>query len=79
MGRASRKLNFLIEERICRDLEDLVPAGQRSKVVNEALRKELEAIRRGRAVEKLLSSGRRGRRFSNSEILEGLSRDRGAH
>ena len=42
MGRSSRKLNFLIKETICRDLEMLVPAGKRSEIVNEELRKELD-------------------------------------
>ena len=30
MGKTARKLNFLREESICRDLEVLVPSGQRS-------------------------------------------------
>jgi len=79
MGRTSKKLNFLIEEELCRDLETLVPAGKRSKVVNEALRKELESIRRIRSVEKLLSSHPAGKQFSNREIIEGLSKDRRSH
>jgi Arc/MetJ-type ribon-helix-helix transcriptional regulator len=79
MGRTSRKLNFLIEEGLCRNLEALVPAGKRSKVVNQALRKDLESIRRKRAVEKLLSSPPVGKQFSNCEIIEGLSKDRRSH
>jgi Arc/MetJ-type ribon-helix-helix transcriptional regulator len=79
MGRTSKKLNFLIEEELCRDLETLVPAGKRSKVVNEALRKELESIRRKKSVEKLLGSPPAGKEFSNREIIEGLSKDRRTH
>ena len=79
MGGTSKKLNFLIEEGLCRDLEMLVPAGKRSKVVNEALRKELKSIRRKRSVEDLLSSPPAGKRFSNHEIIEGLFRDRRSH
>ena len=79
MARTSKKLNFLIEEDISRDLEDLVPAGQRSKVVNAALRKELELIRRKKALEKLHSILSTGKRFSNREIVEGLARDRSSH
>jgi len=79
MGRTSKKLNFLIEEGLCRDLETLVPAGKRSKVVNQALRKELESIRRKRSVEKLLASPPAGKQFSNCEIIEGLSKDRRSH
>jgi hypothetical protein len=55
MGRTSRKLNFLIEEGVCRDLEMLVPAGKRSKIVNEALRKELDSITGGPINEKICS------------------------
>ncbi len=79
MGRTSKKLNFLIEEGLCRDLETLVPAGKRSKVVNEALRKELESIRRKRSIEKLLSSPPADKRFSNREIIAGLAKDRRSH
>jgi hypothetical protein len=50
MPNTARKLNFLIEEGVCRDLERLVPAGKRSRMVNEALRKELERLRRKSAV-----------------------------
>ncbi len=78
MGR-TKKLNFLIEESICKDLEMLIPAGKRSKVVNEALRNQLELIRRKRATEKLLARISGTRRLSNREILEGLSKDRRAH
>ena len=79
MGRKTRKLNFLIEESICQDLETLVSTGKRSKVVNEALRKELELIRRKEAVEKLLNTSPDGKRFSNREIVDRLTKDRRAH
>jgi len=42
MGRmptSARKLNFMIRNEIARDLEALVPAGERSRTVNEALAK----------------------------------------
>lgn len=79
MGRTTKKLNFLIDESICDELERLVPAGKRSKVVNKALRKELDAIRRKKAAEKLLSSQSTGKKFSNTEIIEGLAKDRRTH
>ena len=79
MAQKSRKLNFLIEEGICRGLESLVPAGKRSKVVNEALRKELELIRRKNAVETLFSATNKGKFFSNQEIVDALSKDRRSH
>ena len=79
MKGATKKLNFLIEEGICKDLEDFVPAGKRSKVVNDALRKELELIRRGKAVGRILGEKTKSKQFSNREIIEGLARDRGSH
>jgi hypothetical protein len=79
MGKPARKLNFLIDEEVCRDLESLVPTGKRSEFANAVLRKELERIRRRAAVERLVAAGGLGKRFSNREILEGLARDRSAH
>jgi hypothetical protein len=77
--RTSKKLNFLIEEAVCRELEQLVPSGKRSQVVNEALRKELERIRRSQAVEKLRGSPSEGRGLSTREILDGLAQERSSH
>lgn len=79
MGRVAKKLNFLIEEDVGRELENLVPAGKRSRFINDALRRDLEAIRRKMAVEKLLDATAKVRRFSNRDITEGLAMDRGKH
>ena len=79
MGRSTRKLNFIIEEDVSRDLESLVPLGQRSKVVNQALRKELELIRRKKVLERLHATPLPKKRFSNREIVEGLAKDRRSH
>jgi hypothetical protein len=79
MPNTARKLNFLIEESVCRDLERLVPAGKRSRMVNEALRKELELLRRKSAVEQLLASSSRQSGYSHTDILEFLAKDRASH
>ena len=79
MRRSTRRLNFLIEEAICRDLEQLVPPGKRNHVVNEALRKELDHIRRRNAVEKLIETSSAMKKLSTGEIVEGLTRDRSSH
>jgi hypothetical protein len=79
MGKLARKLNFLIDEEVCRDLESLVPTGKRSEFANAVFRKELERIRRRAAVERLVAAGGSAKRFSNREILEALARDRSAH
>jgi hypothetical protein len=79
MGQSSKKLNFLIDGILCREFEMLVPAGKRSKVVNDALRKELESIRREKAVKELLASPPANKKFSNREIIDGLTKDRRGH
>jgi hypothetical protein len=79
MGVNTKKINFMVEEDVSRELERLIPAGKRSAVVNVAIRKELEAIRRKMAVEKLVSLSSKGKKFTNLEIIEGLTRDRGEH
>jgi len=79
MPSTARKLNFLIEEGVCRDMERLVPAGKRSRMVNEALRKELELLRRKAAVEQLLASAPGQGGYSHADILEFLARDRASH
>jgi len=79
MTNTAKKLNFLIEEGIYRDLERLVPAGRRSRVVNEALRKELELLRRKAAVERLFASLPPQGGYSNVDILEMIARDRTHH
>ncbi len=79
MKRPTRKLNFLIEELVCRDLEQLVPPGRRSQVVNEALRKELESIRRKKGVEKLIEGRSAMEKLSSQDIVKELSQDRSNH
>ena len=79
MSNTARKLNFLIEEGVCRDLESLVPAGKRSRLVNEALRKELELLRRKLAVEQLLASSPRQGGYPHADIIEFLTKDRASH
>jgi hypothetical protein len=79
MRRQTKKLNFLIEEAVCKDLEQLVPPGKRSQVVNDALRRELERIRRKKAVEELIMSTATMKRLSTEEIVERLAQDRSSH
>lgn len=79
MSSTARKLNFLIEEGVCKEMERLVPAGKRSKLVNDALRKELELLRRKSAVEQLLASSPGQDGYSHTDILELLAKDRVSH
>ncbi|MDY6909374.1 MAG: hypothetical protein SWC40_05450 [Thermodesulfobacteriota bacterium] len=79
MSTKTRKLNFSIDEDLCRALEELVPSGQRSRVVNEALRRELDRIRRQRAVEELKAAPRPPVSLTNDKIVSSLARDRASH
>ena len=71
-----KKLNFFVEEDIRKELDELVPAGQKSKIINEALRKELLRIRREKVTEKLVVLKSRGPKVSQKELVKLLKRDR---
>jgi len=49
----SYKLNFMIDHEVKETLEKFVPSGSRSRVVNEALRRELDLIKRKKITAKL--------------------------
>lgn len=68
--RKSQKVNFLLEKEVTEELQKLVPAGQRSKVVNLALKKELQRLKRKQATEKLLELRQQGRKINMAEIVE---------
>ena len=53
-----------------------MPAGQKSKVINDALRKELLRIKREKATGKLLALKSKGATVSQTEIVELLKKDR---
>ncbi len=71
-----KKINFFVEEDIRKVLDELVPDGQKSKVINEALRKELLRIKREKATGKLMALKSKGTLVSNREIVEALKKDR---
>ncbi len=76
MADALKKLNFFIEEDIRMELDRLVPVGKKSKVINDALRRELLRIKRGEATEKLLALKAKGPKIPQEEIVEELKRGR---
>lgn len=73
----ARKLNFMIRDEIARELEALVPAGERSRTVNDALAKELLAIRRRMITLRLRSARNKGLALGTEKIVAALRRDRG--
>lgn len=79
MKSAAKKINFMIEDKVRKELETLIPSGQRSRIVNEALRKELERIRKTRAIERLHRLRREGNQFSTQDIVSVLRKERMSH
>jgi metal-responsive CopG/Arc/MetJ family transcriptional regulator len=79
MSTSSRKINLNIDEEVYKALEALIPSGKRSQVINEALRKEIELIRRRQSIAKLSAAAKVMKRLSNREIVQQLGQDRGRH
>ena len=77
MAHTARKLNFMIRDEIARELEALVPAGERSRTVNDALAKELLAIRRRMITVRLRATRGTGPALGTEKIVAALRRDRG--
>jgi hypothetical protein len=75
MSPTAKKVNFMISDDVRKEFERLVPSGERSKVANEALRKELHFIKRKRLTERLLLL-RAKQRLSTKEIVAALKKDR---
>jgi len=76
MGNALKKVNFFIEEDVRQELERLIPSGQRAKVINEALRRELLRVKREKVTEKLMSLKSKGVLMTKHEIVKALRKDR---
>jgi len=79
MATTARRLNFMIKAELADEFEAAVPAGMRSKVVNEALAKELAFLRRKRAMEKMKGLRKKMPFASTEEIAEAVRTDRGRH
>lgn len=75
MPQTSKKVNFMINDSVREEFERLVPPGERSKVVNEALKKELSSMKRKHLTEKLLLL-RSKNVMSSKEIVATLKKDR---
>ena len=79
MPTSTRKLNFMIRDEIARDLEALVPAGERSRTVNDALAKELLSLRRRKLTERLRTHRKKGPAVATEDIVAALRKDRESH
>jgi hypothetical protein len=76
MVQKTKKLNFMIKNELVMELEELVPPGRRSKVVNEAIMKELMALKRQKLTEKLLAIKQKSPSLSTDEMVAALKEDR---
>ena len=76
MAHAARKLNFMIKNDVAIELETLVPQGQRSKLVNNAIVKELALYRRNVLTGRLMALRSLTQKISTDEIVEAVSNDR---
>lgn len=72
------KVNLVLEDEVKEALDELVPAGERSRFANEALRAQLTLVRRRQAIEKLEVLRRAGPHVPTAEILLALRESRDA-
>jgi len=72
----SVKVNFVLDDEVKKDLDRLVESGTRSRVINEALRKELLQIKRKRLAEKQDQLRGQSQAVSIRQIVGALRRDR---
>ncbi len=72
----AKKMLFILDEEVRKELETLIPPGKRSRVINDALRKELLSLRRKKLTGELLEIASRTRPISTKEIVEELRKDR---
>ena len=73
----AKKVNVVLDDDVKADLESLVESGQRSRVINRALRREILEIRRARADRQLTELRRATKAVSSSSIVDQIRRDRG--
>ena len=71
------KVNIVLDDDVKAELETLVEAGSRSRVINSALRKELMQIRRGILTSRLDQLRAKTKPISTKEIVQLIRRDRG--
>ena len=71
------KVNIVLDEDVKAELERLVESGMRSRIINKALRQELQAIRRQQASKRIDELRGKTKSISSSEIVSLVRRDRG--
>jgi hypothetical protein len=66
------KVNLVIDERVKADLDELIPAGERSRFASDALRAQLALVRQQQAVARIEGLRRAGPHVPTSEIVLAL-------
>jgi Arc/MetJ-type ribon-helix-helix transcriptional regulator len=70
------KVNIVLDDDVKVDLDRLVESGRRSRVVNDALRRELRLMQRQAASARLDGLRRETRRVSTDDLVKLVRQDR---
>jgi hypothetical protein len=76
MAQTTRKLNFMIDNDVADELEKYVPSGRRSKVVTQAIARELALQRRKIITDRLLELRLKTPKMTGKKLLSELAEDR---
>jgi Arc/MetJ-type ribon-helix-helix transcriptional regulator len=71
------KVNVVLDDDVKADLDRLVDSGKRSRVINNALRREMQLISRRAANARLDELRTTTKRVSTDDIVKLVRRDRG--
>ena len=71
------KVNIVLDDDVKAELHRLIASGSRSRVINEALRKELQNLRRRELSARLDRLRKRTKPVSTRQVVNQLERDRG--
>jgi hypothetical protein len=72
----SYKLNFIIDQEVKETMEKYVPSGSRSRVVNDALRKELNLLKRKEITAQLAEIREKNVMMDTAEIVNEVKKGR---
>jgi predicted transcriptional regulator len=71
------KVNVVLDDDVKLELDRLVESGKRSRVINRALRSEIQRLRRRAASERLDELRAATRRVTSADLVKAIRRDRG--
>lgn len=63
------KVNLVLDDEVKEALDSLIPAGERSRFANEALRGQLALVRQRQAIERIETLRRAGPHVPTTEIV----------